>query len=236
MKKFISILVLTVLALSISVTAFAAEGQATPDSSDADYQIKVDANQFFSDGEEAVEDFIITHYGALSDGRLVLNVDNYHWGWPDVIREYDLGDYYYSYDMAERAYIYADHTFEALEDAYNSGKLSENDLAELAACSEAYMQNPQIEKYFTLIKTGGFEEPTEPAVVTEPAPTEEVTVTEGSNPEEPTTENKSASTGDTPESPSGNAVQTGQGTYAVILIIALFALAGFTAFKFRLNK
>lgn len=236
MKKLISIFIISVLILSMSVTVFATDGQATPDTADADYQIKVDASQYFSNGEDEPEDFIITHYGALSDGRLVLNVDN-NGGHPAVIWEYNLGNYYYAYDAVDCAYIYSNNTFESLVDAYENGSLSENDLAELAACSEAYLKNPQNEKYFYFIKTSEPEETTESAVVTEPATTEEITVTEGnSTVEESSADSKVISTADTAAPTSGGAVQTGQGTIAVLLIIALLAFAGFTVFKFRFNK
>ncbi len=152
MKKIMSFMIAVILTLTVSVTAFAAEGLATPDSADSELQIKKDANEYFYGGKQELGNIKITLYGALSDGSLVLNVDRYDAGSLTVSYTHAVGDYYYSYTDGQEAYIYKDHTFYFIEDAYNSGLINDDTLKELAECSKKYLENPiDIDYYFVFM-------------------------------------------------------------------------------------
>lgn len=152
MKKIMSFMIAVILTLTVSVTAFAAEGLATPDSADSELQIKKDANEYFYGGKQQLGNIKITLYGTLSDGSLVLNVDRYDAGSLTVSYTHAVGDYYYSYTDGQEAYIYKDHTFYFIEDAYNSGLINDDTLKELAECSKKYLENPiDIDYYFVFM-------------------------------------------------------------------------------------
>lgn len=152
MKKIISVIVAAMLALSVAVTAFAADTTATPDTPDSDLilKIKQDANEVFYNGEAELDDITIYIYGTLSDGSIILH-PHYYSGSLDVTFTEAIGDYYYTYGPWETAYIYKDSKFSKIKDAYNNGEIDDNVLKELAECSKKYMQNSFEGRSFTFV-------------------------------------------------------------------------------------
>lgn len=218
----------------------------TEDVSDLDRQIQQDANEYFFNGNENPDYITVTYYGELSDGSLVLNT---HLGGSlDFWREVPLGDYKYSYGGGEEAYIYKDHTFCFLLDAYEEGMLSDEIMEELYHCSVEYMKNPVNYKTFIFepLDIDNADEvnetttqPTETTVqVIEPANSDATSSTDVTETKATATETKPVATADKATTNNSNgAVQTGQSGFAIVisLVFALTAaVIGFT--KYGYNK
>lgn len=239
-------MLIVILALTVSVTAFASEGLSTPDSVDLDMQIKQDANEYLFNGKYDPEYLNLVYYGALSDGSLLVNV----WGSGslDVHFTHILGNYKYSYNEGSQAYIYKDHTFIFIVDAYENGMLSDEMLDELYNCSVEYLKNPPVPKYFIFepLDIDNADEvnetttqPTETTVqVIEPANSDATSSTDVTETKATAKETKSVATADKATTNNSNgAVQTGQSGFAIVisLVFALTAaVIGFT--KYGYNK
>lgn len=231
MKKIISIMFAMLLALSVSITAFAAEDTATPDSADFELQIKQDANEDLYNGSEDIDNLCVTYYGTLNDGSLVLNVSPYG-GYIQVSFSHVLGNYNYTYGPGEEAYIYKDNNFYFIVDAYESGLINDDTLDELYNCSVEYLKAPVNARYFIMYPleiettTQSVENTTQPTETTTPDATSSTDAPEA----DPTTaivETKPASTSDTATANnSNNAVQTGQSSFAIMTTLLVIALSG----------
>ena len=243
MKKLIAIIFSVLLALSVAGTAFAAEGGSTPDSVDLELQIKQDANEYFYNGKADLDDLFVIYYGELSDGSILLNIENQNYSMGlDVTYSYNLGNYCYYYQPYNRAYIYKDNTFYFLVDAYESGMISDEMLDELYNISVELVKDPSRYKYFLM-------DPLVDETTTQPV--EEVTqiVEESTQVVEPTnsvstsstdameemesgttsTETKPVSTSDTAVADNASAVQTGQSSLVIAISFVVALAAGIIA-------
>lgn len=149
MKKILSILIAIFILISVvpclsvgAVSDSTADEANTGIDLDVDLQVKKDANEYFFDGKQNIDDIIITYFGTLSDGSLVLNVDKEGSGYPDVYFEDIIGDYYYSYNAGDEAYVYRNNTFCFVEKAYDIGLIDDNTLSELSKISKEYLKHP----------------------------------------------------------------------------------------------
>lgn len=167
MKKILSILFAILMMFSaISCLSVGAVNSATEDETantnngvdpDLDMQVKKDAykNLFGYDyvlGEPLdLSDIMVTYFGTLSDGSLVLNVEDTNLGVLDWEITETIGNYrYVMCDSGQSAYIYKDHQFYYIVDAYNSGMIDNDVLDELYEISKEYSKHPINFKYFVL--------------------------------------------------------------------------------------
>lgn len=140
MKKIISFITVIIFTLSMTTTVFAIEKNASPDSVSTESQIKLDADKYFFDSEANLDDIVVTIYGELSDGSLILNVET---GMAiDVSYKLEMGNYYYLYNAGDEAYIYKNHTFYFIKDAYENGMINDDMLKEFANCSAEFTEMP----------------------------------------------------------------------------------------------
>lgn len=167
MKKILSVLFAILMMLSaISCLSVGALSSSTADETantnnvvdtDLDMQIKKDAytNLFgyeYVPGEPLdLSDIMVTYFGTLSDGSLVLNVEDANLGVLDWEITETIGKYrYVMCDSGQSAYIYKDHQFYYIVDAYNSGMIDDDVLDELYEISKEYSKHPINFKYFSL--------------------------------------------------------------------------------------
>lgn len=167
MKKILSILFAILMMLSaVSCLSVGALSGSTADETastnngidtDLDMQIKKDAytNLFGYDyvlGEPLdLSDIMVTYFGTLSDGSLVLNVEDANLGVLDWEITETIGKYrYVMCDSGQSAYIYKNHQFYYIVDAYNSGMIDDDVLDELYEISKEYSKHPINFKYFSL--------------------------------------------------------------------------------------
>lgn len=167
MKKILSILFAILMMFSaISCLSVGAVNSATEDETantnngvdtDLDMQVKKDAytNLFGYDyvlGEPLdLSDIMVTYFGTLSDGSLVLNVEDTNLGVLDWEITETIGNYrYVMCDSGQSAYIYKNHQFYYIVDAYSSGIIDGDVLDELYEISKEYSKHPINFKYFVL--------------------------------------------------------------------------------------
>lgn len=167
MKKILSILFAILMMLSaVSCLSVGALSGSTADETastnngidtDLDMQIKKDAyeNLFGYDyvsGEPLdLSDIMVTYFGTLSDGSLVLNAEDANLGVLDWEITETIGKYrYVMCDSGQSAYIYKNHQFYYIVDAYNSGMIDDDVLDELYEISKEYSKHPINFKYFVL--------------------------------------------------------------------------------------
>lgn len=233
MKKLISIILTVMLALSVSITAFAAEREATPDTSDFEYQVKEAIfKQFFEsrDGfDVTIDDIYFLRSATLSDGRFYFSFLAGGVIYPGVSYEKTIGDYYYSYSAGLEVYLYNDGEIIEIDDAYEAGIINDDILAELSAFG-----------YFGIEPMNDVPVPTESEPVTQPqTENTEATKESATQPQLDNTDATSAtkavpsnsiSTIDTPSSVKSNGtVQTGQSNFAILTLLIVMALAGAAA-------
>lgn len=167
MKKILSILFAILMMFSaISCLSVGAVNSATEDETantnngvdtDLDMQVKKDAytNLFGYEyvlGEPLdLSDIMVTYFGTLSDGSLVLNVEDTNLGVLDWEITETIGNYrYVMCDSGQSAYIYKNHQFYYIVDAYSSGIIDGDVLDELYEISKEYSKHPINFKYFVL--------------------------------------------------------------------------------------
>lgn len=233
MKKFISIIFAVMLALSVSVTAFAAEREATPDTTDFEYQVKEAVVKQFFEGREGfdvtADDIYFLRSATLSDGRFYFIFLAGGVLYLDVYYEETIGDYYYNHNCGYEVYLYNDGEIIEINDAYEAGIINDDILAELSAFG-----------YFGIEPMNDVPAPTESEPVTQPQ-TENIEATKESatQPQMDNTDATSAtkavpsnseSTIDTPSNVNSNEiVQTGQNNFAMLTLLIVMALAGAAA-------
>ncbi len=233
MKKLISIILAVMLALSVSITAFAAEREATPDTSDFEYQVKEAVVKKFYEGREGfdvtADDIYFIRSATLSDGRFYFSFVADGVLHPDVSIEKTIGDYYYHYSAGLEVYLYNAGEIIEINDAYEAGIINDDILAELSAFG-----------YFGIEPMNDVPAPTESEPVTQPQ-TENIEATKESatQPQMDNTDATSAtkavtsnsiSTIDTPSNVKSNGtVQTGQSNFAILTLLIVMALAGAAA-------
>ena len=137
MKKLISIILTVMLALSVSITAFAAEREATPDTSDFEYQVKEAVVKKFYEGRKGfdvtADDICFIRSATLSDGRFYFSFLADGVLYPGVSYEETIGDYYYYYSAGLEVYLYNAGEIIEINDAYEAGIINDDILAELSA-------------------------------------------------------------------------------------------------------
>ena len=137
MKKLISIIMAVMLVFSVSMTAFAAEREATPDTSDFEYQVKEAVVKKFYEGREGfdvtADDIYFIRSATLSDGRFYFSFVADGVLHPDVSIEKTIGDYYYHYSAGLEVYLYNAGEIIEINDAYEAGIINDDILAELSA-------------------------------------------------------------------------------------------------------
>ena len=232
MKKLISIIIAVMLVFSASITAFAAEREATPDTSDFEYQVKeAVVKQFFEDRDRfdvTTDDIYIIRSTTLSDGRFYFSFLADGVLYPGVSYEETIGDYYYHYSAGLEVYLYNAGEIIEINDAYEDGIINDDILAELST------------KRFGIKPMNDVPAPTESEPVTQPQ-TENIEATKESatQPQMDNTDATSAtkavpsnsiSTIDTPSNVKSNGtVQTGQSNFAILTLLIVMALAGAAA-------
>ncbi len=154
MKKIISLILSVLFIMSVSVTGFAAEREATPDSAEIETQIKKDASENLYNGNVSVDDIMVTVFGTLSDGSMLVNI--FISGSHTVTYMDKFGDYVYSYQQGNQVYIYKKNTFCFIVDAYYDGILNDSMIKEILKLREETMKNLPDSKFFNLCP---FEDP-----------------------------------------------------------------------------
>lgn len=229
MKKLISIILTVMLVFSVSMTAFAAEREATPDTSDFEYQVKEAVVKKFFEGPVGdgvtADDIHFSRSATLSDGRFYFIFWASGIATLDVFYEETIGDYYYYHNCGEEVYLYNAGEIIEINDAYEIGLINDDILSELSAFG-----------YFGIVPMN----PAESEPVTQPQ-TENIEATKESatQPQMDNTDATSAtkevpsnsiSTIDTPSNVKSNGtVQTGQSNFAILTLLIVMALAGAAA-------
>lgn len=169
MKKILSVLFAILMMLSaISCLSVGALSDSTADETmnvdvktdidpDLDMQVRKDVYENIYKGiiDVELDDIVITYFGALSDGSLILNYSYIGAGSPDVTYTETLGDYYYVFYSGDIACVYKDHNFYDVFKAYSEGLIDDNSLAELCEISKEYSKHPYNDCYFNFHpKTG----------------------------------------------------------------------------------
>lgn len=232
MKKFISIIFAVMLALSVSITAFAAEREATPDTSDFEYQVKeAVVKKFFANKDRfdvTTDDIYFFRSATLSDGRFYFSFWASGVATLAVLEEETIGDYYYYHNCGDEVYLYNDGDVIEINDAYEVGLINDDILAELSTME------------FDIKPMNDVPAPTESEPVTQPQ-TENIEATKESatQPQMDNTDATSAtktvpsnstSTIDAPSNVKSNGtVQTGQSNFAILTLLIVMALAGVAA-------
>lgn len=134
MKKLISIVLAAMLALSLSVTAFAATNDEAPSATETQIKEAV-VKQFFEESYPfvTVDDIEIIYHGTASDGGIYFSYFAYGFATPDVFLENTIGDYYYDYNAGDAVYLYKDNLIYEIKDAYEDGIINDSILAEISA-------------------------------------------------------------------------------------------------------
>lgn len=233
MKKLISIILTVMLVFSVSMTAFAAEREATPDTSDFEYQVKEAVVKKFFEGPVGdgvtADDIHFSRSATLSDGRFYFIFWASGIATLDVFYEETIGDYYYYHNCGEEVYLYNAGEIIEINDAYEIGLINDDILSELSAFG-----------YFGIVPMNDVPAPTESEPVTQPQ-TENIEATKESatQPQMDNTDATSAtkavpsnsiSTIDTLSNVKSNGtVQTGQSNFAILTLLIVMALAGAAA-------
>lgn len=214
-KLFLSTLIILAFFPSIFLTSAFAE-EATPDTpisteyvsqtpgldAETESQIKHDViNTYLPGSNYTTEDILLEYFGTIRGDFKVVRFSFSGMQVPTVIWKKEMGNYIYQVDGTEEVYLYKDHNFYSIINAYENGLIGDEQVEELA----------QILPYFSELEqssTSLVEEKSKP-----------VEAKKISSPD--TTVNKNNSNG---------AVQTGPNTYSVIAL-AVIALLSFTAFS-----
>lgn len=179
-----------------------------------------------------LSNIMITYFGTLSDGSMVVNVDNGDEVHLQVVSTEIIGDYcFVMYDSGQAAYIYKDHKFYFIVDAYNEGMIDDDVLDELYACSVEYSKNPKNDKSFVLYPLS--EAPTEQTTQSQTTNVEETKATNSAdlkNSTSDTAEKKTPATSDIATTQNSNGVvQTGQSNLVILLTLLLVISAAMIA-------
>ena len=208
MKKLLTALIAFVMCFSVVITAFA----ATPDEiseSDVASEIRQVMIDTYYGGKEP-EYLNIEIVGSTSDGGVYF-MHNEGFSLDYSIEE-TIGDYTYHYNHNDDVMLYKNGNVYSIKEAYESGVIDDSILEELSKMNFGLESN----KPNTTVPT---EPTTTVATVDEP-----VTVPNTTSATKPVTTSDTA-TKDTPSNSQNNsgAVQTGQNSVAVILLVAMLA-------------
>ena len=208
MKKLLTALIAFVMCFSVVTTAFA----ATPDEiseSDVASEIRQVMIDTYYGGKEP-EYLNIEIVGSTSDGGVCF-MHNEGFSLDYSIEE-TIGDYTYYYNHNDDVMLYKNGNVYSIKEAYESGVIDDSILEELSKMNFGLESN----KPNTTAPT---EPTTSVATVDEPATSPAAT-----SATKPVSTSDTA-TNDTPNNSqnNGGAVQTGQNSVAVILLVAMFA-------------
>lgn len=208
MKKFLTALIAFVMCFSVVTTAFA----ATPDEiseSDVASEIRQVMIDTYYGGKEP-EYLNIEIVGSTSDGGVYFMHNE---GFSlDYSIEQTIGDYTYYYNHGDDVMLYKNGNVYSIKEAYESGVIDDSILEELSKMNFGLESN----KPNTTVPT----EPTTSVATVD----ESVTVPDTTSATKPVSTSDTA-TNDTPNNSQNNsgAVQTGQNSVAVILLVAMLA-------------
>ena len=208
MKKILTALIAFVMCFSVVTTAFA----ATPDEiseSDVASEIRQVMIDTYYGGKEP-EYLNIEIVGSTSDGGVYF-MHNEGFSLDYSIEE-TIGDYTYYYNHGDDVMLYKNGNVYSIKEAYESGVIDDSILEELSKMNFGLESN----KPNTTVPT----EPTTSVATVD----ESVTVPDTTSATKPVSTSDTA-TNDTPNNSQNNsgAVQTGQNSVAVILLVAMLA-------------
>ena len=211
MKKILTALIAFVMCFSVVTTAFA----ATPDEiseSDVASEIRQVMIDTYYGGKEP-EYLNIEIVGSTSDGGVYF-MHNEGFSLDYSIEE-TIGDYTYYYNHGDDVMLYKNGNVYSIKEAYESGVIDDSILEELSKMNFGLESN----KPNTTVPT----EPTTSVATVD----ESVTVPDTTSATKPVSTSDTA-TNDTPNNSQNNsgAVQTGQNSVAVILLVAMLAGCG----------
>ena len=208
MKKFLTALIAFVMCFSVVTTAFA----ATPD--------EISESDVASEIRQVMID---TYYGGIAPGYLNIEIVGstsdggvyfmHNEGFSlDYSIEETIGDYTYHYNLNDDVMLYKNGNVYSIKEAYESGVIDDSILEELSKMNFGLESN----KPNTTVPT----EPTTSVATVD----ESVTVPDTTSATKPVSTSDTA-TNDTPNNSQNNsgAVQTGQNSVAVILLVAMLA-------------
>lgn len=209
MKKLLTALIAFVMCFSAVTTAFAATPDETSDS-DLISEIKQTIINTYFDGKEP-ETLEVEIFGTASDGGIYFK--HSFGGGIDVIIEESIADKYtYIYTYDEDVMLYKNNKVYSIKDAYESGVINDDIMKELISWDFGIHSNkPETTA------------PTEPTTSTA-TPDEPATSPVATSVTKPVS-TKDTATKDTPNNSQNNsgAVQTGQNSVAVILVVVMLA-------------
>ena len=210
MKKFLTALIAFVMCFSVVTTAFA----ATPDEiseSDVASEIRQVMIDTYYGGKEP-EYLNIEIVGSTSDGGVYF-MHNEGFSLDYSIEE-TIGDYTYHYNHNDDVMLYKNGNVYSIKEAYESGVIDDSILEELSKMNFGLESN----KPNTTVPT---EPTTSVATVDEPVTPDTTSATSATKP----VSTSDTATNDTPSNSQNNsgAVQTGQNSVAVILLVAMLA-------------
>ncbi len=214
MKKLLTALIAFVMCFSVVTTAFA----ATPDEiseSDVASEIRQVMIDTYYGGKEP-EYLNIEIVGSTSDGGVYF-MHNEGFSLDYSIEE-TIGDYTYHYNHNDDVMLYKNGNVYSIKEAYESGVIDDSILEELSKMNFGLESN----KPNTTVPT---EPTTTVATVDEPVTVPDTTsATSATKP----VSTSDTATKDTPNNSQNNsgAVQTGQNSVAVILLVAMLAGCG----------
>lgn len=208
MKKFLTALIAFVMCFSVVTTAFA----ATPDEiseSDVASEIRQVMIDTYYGGKEP-EYLNIEIIGSTSDGGVYF-MHNEGFSLDYSIEE-TIGDYTYHYNHNDDVMLYKNGNVYSIKEAYESGVIDDSILEELSKMNFGLESNKP-----------NTTAPTEPTTSTA-TPDEPATSPAATSATKPVSTSDTA-TNDTPNNSQNNsgAVQTGQNSVAVILLVAMLA-------------
>lgn len=208
MKKFLTALIAFVMCFSVVTTAFAATPDEISESDVASEIRQVMIDTYY--GGIAPEYLNIEIVGSTSDGGVYF-MHNEGFSLDYSIEE-TIGDYTYYYNHGDDVMLYKKGNVYSIKEAYESGVIDDSILEELSKMNFGLESN----KPNTTVPT---EPTTSVATVDEP-----VTVPDTTSATKPVSTSDTA-TNDTPNNSQNNsgAVQTGQNSVAVILLVAMLA-------------
>lgn len=212
MKKLLSILIAVMICCAVTVTTFAATPDETP-AKDMQAIIKqAMLDNYYTDTKPTELEIRIV--GGNENGSVYFeHTDNL--SHTSAAYETQLGNYTYSYTAADELLVYNNGKIYTMKNAYESGVIDDSILEELSKMNFGLESN----KPNTTVPT---EPTTTVATVDEPVTVPDTTSTTSAT--KPVSTSDTA-TNDTPNNSQNNscAVQTGQNSGAVILLVAMLA-------------
>lgn len=145
-KLFISLLLILFVMSSFFVTTVFAE-ESTPDTPSAteyvsktpgldaetELQIKQDVIAYAHiESEYTADDITLEYFGEISGGFKAVRFSFYGMQAPDIIYKKELGNYIYQVDGTEEVYLYRNHNFYSIIQAYEDGLIDDGQVEELA--------------------------------------------------------------------------------------------------------